>query len=279
MKIALAGLGITGNIVAEYLLKEKALTMVLCRDGSPNAGKDVGEILHRPVTGITIESTTDLEEKLLINQPDVLIDFSSPDFLSENLSILAKCKVNVVTAVTGYSEIDTRRIKLVAQSGKIGVVMAPNITYGVNLLLMMARLAAQLHSEYDFQIIEENHKHKKDSPSGTAKKIAATIASTLSGDVGENKDDIPIHSIRAGDIAGRHKVLVYGKYDQIEITHTAFSRMAFAEGAYKAAQFISGRPGFYEMKDVFRLEKGNYAADRWLNSLGDGFHDAEPLII
>lgn len=273
MKIALVGLGTTGKIVAEYLLKEQALAMVLCRDGSLHEGKDIGEILHRPTTGITIESTAALEEKLLLNQPDALIDFSSPGFLSENLSILAKCKVNVVTAVTGYSEMDTRRIKLVAQSGKIGVVMAPNITYGVNLLLMMARIAAQLSADYDFQIIEENHKHKKDRPSGTAKKIAATISSTLDNTEGEDSA-IPIHSIRAGDIAGRHKVLVCGKYDQIEIIHTAFSRMAFAEGAYKAARFISCRAGYYEMNDVFRLEKGNYAANRWVNSLSSGLRDA-----
>jgi len=257
MKIALIGLGTTGKMVAEYLLKEQSLAMVLCRKDSSKAGKELGEILHRPNTGLTIEPVTDLEEKLLRYKPNVLIDFSGPSFLSENLGILAKCKVNVVTAVTGYSEMDTRRIRMVAQSRKFGVVMAPNITYGVNVLMMMARIAAQLHTDYDFEIIEENHRNKKDSPSGTAEKIAATILSTL-GETAGDGSSIPIHSIRAGDIAGRHKVLVCGKYDQIEITHTAFSRMAFAEGAYRAAQFIYGRTGFYEMKDVFRLERNNY---------------------
>ena len=265
MKIALIGLGTTGKIVAEYLLKEKALAMVLCREGSSKAGKDLGEILHRPYTGITVESTDDLEEKLLQVQPDVLIDFSSPQFLSENLGALAKCGVNVVSAVTGYSEMDMRRIRLVAESRRFGVVLAPNITYGVNVLMLMARIAAQLHKDYDFQIIEENHKNKKDSPSGTAKKIAATILSTLD-EVEENRA-VPIHSIRAGDIAGRHKLLICGKHDQIEITHTAFSRVAFAEGAYKAAKFIVGRTGLYEMKDVFRIQKDNPNAERWENSL------------
>ncbi|HMM22325.1 MAG TPA: 4-hydroxy-tetrahydrodipicolinate reductase [Selenomonadales bacterium] len=264
MKIALIGLGTTGKIVAEYLLKEKVLAMVFCRKGSSQAGKDLGEILHRPNTGITVESTEDLEEKLLQVRPDVLIDFSSPQFLSENLGILAKCGVNVVSAVTGYSEMDMRRIKLVAENRRFGVVLAPNITYGVNVMMIMAQIAAQLHEDYDFQIIEENHKNKKDSPSGTAKKIAATILSTL--DEMEEKA-VPIHSIRAGDIAGRHRLLICGKHDQIEITHTAFSRVAFAEGAYKAAKFIVGRRGLYEMKDVFRIQKEQQEEEQWENSL------------
>lgn len=264
MKIALIGLGTTGKIVAEYLLKEQILAMVLCRKGSSTAGKDLGEILHRPTTGITIETTEDLEEKLLQYQPNVLIDFSHSDFLSENVISLARRKVNVVTAVTSYSEMDMRRIKRVAQKGKIGIVMAPNITFGVNVLLLMARMAAELQMDYDFEIVEENHKHKTDSPSGTAKKIATAISSTINEVKGES-NNIPIHSIRSGDIIGRHKILVTGKYDQLEISHTAFSRDAYAEGAHMAAKFICGRVGLYEMKDVYQLEKNNYKTNRSLS--------------
>jgi 4-hydroxy-tetrahydrodipicolinate reductase len=265
LKLALIGLGTTGKTVAEYLLSKQVLAMVLCREGSPKAGQDLGTILHRPTTGITLESTDNLGEKLLHYQPDVLIDFSRPAFLSEHLATLAKAKVNVVTAVTGYSEMDLKRIRLVAQSGKIGVVTAPNITYGVNVLLLMAQVAAQLQLEYDFEIIEENHRNKLDSPSGTANKIASAIKATISENGGEDAE-IPIHSIRSGDIVGRHKILVTGKYDQIEIAHTAFSREAYAEGAYKAAQFVRGRSGFYEMNDVFRLEKNHYKICRSLSS-------------
>jgi 4-hydroxy-tetrahydrodipicolinate reductase len=264
LKIALIGLGTTGKIVAEYLLKEQVLAMVLCRKGSSTAGKDLGEILHRPNTGITIETTEDLEEKLLRYQPNVLIDFSHSDFLSKNLISLARRKVNVVTAVTAYSEMDMRRIKRVAQKGKIGIVMAPNITYGVNVLLLMARMAAELQMDCDFEIVEENHKHKTDSPSGTAKKIATAISSTINEARGES-NTIPIHSIRSGDIIGRHKILVTGKYDQLEISHTAFSRDAYAEGAHMAAKFVCGRVGLYEMKDVYQLEKNNYKVTRSLS--------------
>jgi 4-hydroxy-tetrahydrodipicolinate reductase len=142
--------------------------------------------------------------------------------------------------------------------------MAPNITYGVNVLLTMARLAAQLQMECDFEIVEENHKNKIDSPSGTAAKLATTIESAICEN-GGHSNTVPIHSIRSGDIIGRHKILVTGKYDQIEISHTAFSREAYAEGAYKAAQFVYGRTGFYEMKDVFRLGKDNATAGRSLS--------------
>jgi 4-hydroxy-tetrahydrodipicolinate reductase len=153
---------------------------------------------------------------------------------------------------------DVKRIKVMVRKGTIGVVMAPNITLGVNLLAMMARMAAELQPDYDFTVIDENHKNKKDSPSGTAEKLAATIRKGLEQS-GEQYGDVPIHSIRAGDIAGRHKVLLSGRYDQIEITHTAFSRIAFAEGAYKAAKFVYRRKGLYEMKNVFHLDKKGHS--------------------
>lgn len=264
MKIALIGLGTTGKTVAEYLLKKQELTMVLCRKGSSKAGKDLGEILHRPTTGITIETTEDLEEKLLRYQPNVLIDFSHSDFLSENLISLARCKVNIVTAVTDYNEMGIRRIRRVAKKGKIGIVMAPNITYGVNVLLLMARMAAELQMECDFEIVEENHRNKMDSPSGTAKKLATAISSTICDARGESSD-IPIHSIRSGDIIGRHKILVTGKYDQLEISHTAFSRDAYAEGAHMAAKFVCSRVGLFEMKDVYQLEKNSCSINRSLS--------------
>lgn len=261
MRAALIGLGTTGKIVAEYLLKEQVLSMVLCRPESTQAGKDLGEILHRPHTGITIETIDNLEEKLQQYRPDVLIDFSRPAFLREKLPVLAKAGVNVVTAVTGYSEWETKRIKVTARSGKVGVVMAPNITYGVNVLLMLTRMIAQLQKGCDFEIIEENHRNKLDSPSGTAMKIAKAVSNAIDNVRGQF-DNIPIHSVRSGDIIGRHKLLVTSKYDQIEISHTAFSRDAYAEGAYKAAQFICGKTGYYEMKDVYGLERNAHKVNR-----------------
>jgi 4-hydroxy-tetrahydrodipicolinate reductase len=264
LKVALIGLGTTGKIVAEYLYKKRVLSFVLCREQHAAAGKDLGEILHRPHMNIPVETTENLEEKLHKYKPDVLIDFSSPKFLRDHLATLARCHVNVVTAVTGYTQMDIKRIKVLTRRGKIGVVVAPNITLGVNVLLVMAQIAAVLQSVYDFQVIDENHRNKKDSPSGTAEKIAAAIQTGLK-QAGECKHSVPIHSIRAGDITGRHKVLICGQHDQIEITHTAFSRTAYAEGAYKGAQFVCRRKGFYEMKDVFGLEESGGSTEQALD--------------
>ena len=266
MKVALIGLGVTGRTVAEYLLREKVLAMALCREGSAKVGKDLGALLNRPKTGIIVESTRHIEEKLLLVQPDVVVDFSGPGFLSENLATLAKFKVNVVTAVTDYSEIDKRRIRLLADNCKLGVVMAPNITCGGSGLVTLARIAARLHSDYDIEIFEEGRSVKKNNPSEATRKIAATILSAIAEQDEKSTAAVPVHSVNAGGVAGRHRVVICGRYDQLEICHTAFSRLAFAEGAYKAARFISGKTGYYEMKDIFRLETGN-DSDRRVNRL------------
>lgn len=258
MKIALVGLGTTGKVVAEYLYQQQALTFVFCRESSPDAGRDLGEVLHRPYMGITIESTENLEDKLNRYKPDVLIDFSSSKFLRDHLVTLAKHNVQVVTAVTDYTQMDKKRMKVMTRKGKIGVVLAPNITLGVNVVLKMAaQIASVLHTGYDYQVIEENHRNKKDSPSGTAEKLAVAIKGVLEK-IKDEDHSVPIHSIRAGDITGRHKVLVCGEYDQIEITHTAFSRTAYAEGALRAAAFIHARKGLYGMKDVYGLGGKGY---------------------
>lgn len=250
MKIALVGLGRTGKLAAEYFLQQGILNMVICRPNSASAGQDLGSILNIKDTGIIIETSDQLERKLFQKRPDVLIDFSGAEFLTENIGVLEKCGVNVVTAVTSYELAELEKIKNVAQRGNIGVVVAPNITYGVNVLMLMTEIAAQLMADYDFEIYEEHHKHKKDSPSGTAKKIAEKIQERL---MTQNK--IPTHAVRAGGIVGKHKVIISGEFDQIEISHQAHSRLAFVEGAYKVARFIYGKTGFYEMSDVFEHER------------------------
>jgi len=250
MKIALVGLGRTGKTAAEYLLKQEVLSMVLCRPNSPNAGKDIGDILNIKDTEIMIETSEHLERKLFQNRPDVLIDFSSSSFLMDNLHILESCGINIVTAVTTYEAVELEKIKNVAQRGNIGIVVAPNITYGVNVLMLLTEIAAELMNDYDFQIYEEHFKLKKDSPSGTAKKIAEKIQRSLI-----TNEEITTHAVRTGGIIGKHKVMISGEYDQIEISHQAYSRQAFAEGAYKVSQFIAGKTGYYEMSDVFEQER------------------------
>lgn len=252
MKIALVGLGRTGKIVAKYLLEQNALSMVLCGPDSVNANKDLGEILNIRDTGIKVETSDHLEQKLLQNRPDVLVDFSYPGFLMDYLHVFETCGINIVTAVTTYGAVELEKIKNTARMGNIGIVVAPNITYGVNVLMHLAEIAAELMSGYDIEIYEEHHKLKKDSPSGTAKKLAEKLEQNLI-----THEEIPIHAVRAGESLSKHKVLLCGQFDQIEISHQAYSQNAFAKGAYQAAQFILGKTGYYEMNDVFQQEKEN----------------------
>ncbi|KAB2831810.1 MAG: 4-hydroxy-tetrahydrodipicolinate reductase, partial [Candidatus Dadabacteria bacterium] len=150
----------------------------------------------------------------------------------------------------------------------IPVVLAPNMSVGVNLLLkVLADVAGILGDGYDIEIIEAHHRLKKDAPSGTAMKMAQVIASALNrnldqvavyarqGMIGERtRQEIGIQTIRAGDIVGEHTVIFGGLGERIEITHKASSRDTFARGALKAAQWVHGRPaGFYDMQDVLGL--------------------------
>jgi 4-hydroxy-tetrahydrodipicolinate reductase len=250
VRVALVGLGRTGKIVAEYLLQQGVLCMVLCKPNSTSANKDIGEILNLKDTGIVIETSDHLERKLFQYKPDILIDFSGTSFLPDYIHIIEKCGVNVVSAVTGYDSAELEKIKNVALKGIIGVIVAPNITYGINVLMLMSEIAAELMNDYDFQIYEEHHKHKKDSPSGTAKKIAAKIQDSLS-----LNEEIPTHAVRAGGIVGKHKVMICGEFDSIELSHQSYSRKAFAESSYKVSLFLMGKTGFYEMSDVFEYER------------------------
>jgi len=253
MKIALVGLGTTGKIVAEYLLGKNVLSMVICKKDSVHAYSDLGKILNCRDTNIIVEPCEHLERKIFENKPDVLIDFSSSHFLRDNISMLAHYGINIVTAVTDYGPSEIERIKQIASQDKIGVIMAPNITYGVNVLMLLTEIATELMSGYDFHVLEENHNRKKDSPSGTAKKIASKIETILADNLIDSQ--VPIQAVHSGGIIGKHKVLISGEYDQLEISHQAFSRFAFAEGAYKAAQFIYGKKGLYGMDNVFDSHK------------------------
>lgn len=252
MKIALVGLGRTGKLAAEYLLERDVLHMAFCRDTSENAGCDLGDLLKRDKTGIVVDSIRNLSNRLLADRPDVLIDFSGRDFLKENMEIVAAHGVHIVTAVTDYTDLDVERFRRIGETGTIGIIMAPNITYGVNIMMLLAQTAARLMPDYDFEIVEEHHSLKKDVPSGTAKKVAHKIDRILKKCFVGDEKTIPVHSIRSGGIVGKHKLIIAGKYDQLEISHASISRTAFAEGAFKAACFIRDRKGFYEMEDVFK---------------------------
>ncbi len=258
IKVCISGLGRTGKEIAKEILNQNdiQLVSVICSPSSKLKNMDLGKVLGIENTGIIIKSSDNLEEIVFRNKPDVVIDFSNPKSALRNAAIFAKYRVNIVIGTTGFSQYDLKRIYVLSRKYKNGVVYAPNITLGVNVLMLLTNLTASLLNSYDFQITEVHHKNKLDSPSGTAKKIALEIQGGLKNTgVGISAADIPIHSVRAGGVIGKHEVMIVGEEDKIEISHESFSRKAFAQGAVKAAKFIHKKSGYFEMKDVLDLER------------------------
>lgn len=258
IKVCISGLGRMGKEIAKSILNEKELHLVsvICSPTSKSLNKDIGQILEIDNTGINITSSDNLEEVIFRDKPDVVIDFSNPKSALKNAIVFSKYRVNIVIGTTGFSPYELKKIFILSRKYKNGIVYAPNITLGVNVLMLLTNLSASLLSNYDFQITEVHHKNKMDSPSGTAKKIACEIQSGFKNNGINTSDfDIPINSVRAGGVIGKHEVMIVGEEDKIEISHESFSRKAFAQGAIKAAHFIHKKSGYYEMRDVLDLEK------------------------
>lgn len=258
IKVCLIGVGKTGKEIAKMICERNDMKIVgsMCSPGSMKRHVDLGQIIGSNDIGIKIEGTNKLEEIILKCRPDVIVDFSKPEATLRNVDIISKMKVNMVIGTTGFSELELKKIKKSTYINNTGIVHAPNITLGVNVLMILSKLASILLNNYDFEISEAHFKDKKDSPSGTAIKIAKEIEEGLlySGK-GVSEEGIHINSVRAGGIIGKHEVLIAGQDDKITITHESFSRKAFASGAIGAINFINGKIGFYEMNDVLNLSK------------------------
>jgi 4-hydroxy-tetrahydrodipicolinate reductase len=173
----------------------------------------------------------------------------------KNVKIIAESGAGLVIGTTGFSKTELMRMMVLAKKKDSGILYAPNITLGVNVLMLLSNITARILNDYDFEITEAHHKFKKDSPSGTALKIADEIEKGLESSGIEADRSVPIHAIRAGGIVGRHQLIIAGENDKIEIVHESFSRKAFAEGALRGVRFIRNKKGFFEMRDVLDLEK------------------------
>ncbi len=258
IRVCISGLGKTGKEIGKFLLEQEDIKLVsaICSPNSNKKGKDLGEIIGNVNTGIKVEGSDNIEQIIFRTKPDVVVDFSSPEAAARNAKIFSKLKVNIVIGTTGFSKFSLKRLFLLANKHRNGIVYAPNITLGVNVLMLLTNLAANLLNSYDFQITEIHHKNKKDSPSGTAKKIAVEIEKGLKHSGNDDTEtQVPITAIRAGGVVGKHDVMIIGEDDKIEISHESFSRKAFALGALRAVRFIKGKVGYYEMNDVLNLKK------------------------
>ncbi len=265
-RIAIAGAsGRMGRTLIEAVAASGDCVLAGALDvvGSPPVGADAMAFAGHH-SGVTI--TSDLA--LGLGGADVLIDFTRPEGTLAHLEICRQLRVNAVIGTTGFSE--TQKAAIHAAATDIAIVMAPNMSVGVNVTLKLLELAARsLATGYDIEIIEAHHRHKVDAPSGTALKMGEVIAQAMGrnlkdcavyarqGVTGErDPSSIGFATIRGGDIVGDHTVLFAGIGERIEITHKSSSRATYAQGSLRAARFLSGRTsGLFDMFDVLGLKQ------------------------
>jgi len=264
LQVAIAGSsGRMGRALLEGVFQAPDLRLhaALERHDSPFLGKDAGELLGAPC-GVRI---TDNVPAALVGA-DVLIDFTRPEGTLRHLQACVASGVKMVIGTTGLTAEQKARVAEAAQ--RTAVVMAPNMSVGVTLMLTLLESAARVLREgYDIEIIEAHHRHKVDAPSGTALRMGEVIAQAL----GRKLDEVAVYgregvtgerapstigfaTVRGGDIVGDHTALFAGIGERIEITHKASSRATFALGALRAARFlVDKRSGLYDMRDVLGL--------------------------
>jgi len=229
--------------------------------GHPAIGSDIGELAGVEKKGIAI--VENIEDALA--SCDVIIDFTTPDASVHNLNMAVKYAKSIVIGTTGFSAGQKESISQAAKS--IRCVLAPNMSIGVNVLFKVAGDVAKiLDDAYDIEIIEAHHKFKKDAPSGTAVRLSEIIADSLGRSIDEvgvygrkgmterTSKEIGVHTIRAGDIVGEHRVLFGGMGENLELFHRAQSRETFARGSIRAATWLVNQShGLYDMQDVLGL--------------------------
>ncbi|PPC62391.1 4-hydroxy-tetrahydrodipicolinate reductase [Pantoea sp. ICBG 1758] len=251
-------------IQAAHQAEGVAVGAALARSGSSLLGTDAGELAGIGKTGVTV--TDDLLK--VVDDFDVLIDFTRPEGTLEYLAFCRQHQKAMVIGTTGFDDAGKAVIRAAAE--EIGIVFAANFSVGVNLMLNLLQQAASVMGEYaDIEIVEAHHRHKVDAPSGTALAMGEAIADAMEwkledhavyareGHTGERKPHtIGFATVRAGDIIGEHTALFADIGERIEISHKASSRMTFAKGAVRAAVWVELRKnGLYDMRDVLNLAK------------------------
>jgi 4-hydroxy-tetrahydrodipicolinate reductase len=258
INIGLVGYGKTGKIVADelYCQKDVNLVGVFKKTDDHLIGKDIGELHGGEPSGHRLMFITELEEHLNIIKTDVIIDFSNPKVVYSYIDILSRCGVNLVICSTNFKE--EQRTYINKCCNKIGVVWAPNVTEGINILMYLARVVKNIWPDSDIEIIEYHFSKKKDI-SKTALKIAESIADSDTIRIGRGGNEARIgketvvHTVRVGGIIGKHSIIIGQPHQTLTITHESIDRHAFGKGALKAAQWVKGRKGLFTMEDVLNL--------------------------
>ena len=238
------------------------LVAAIERADFPGLGTDASQRAGLPESGVRLQA-----DRPVPGAADVWIDFSAPGVAVANAKAAAQAGAAMVIGTTGLSAQD--KTAIACEAKKIPVVLTPNMSVGVNVMLRLVADAARLlGSAYDIEIVEAHHRAKRDAPSGTALRLAEAVAEATGrdlakdaryerhGDIGpRTANEIGIQTIRGGDVAGDHTVFFLGQGDRIEITHRASSRETFGRGAVRAALWLHKRaPGLYDMRDVLGLK-------------------------
>jgi len=264
LRVAVAGAsGRMGRMLVEAVSGDAGLVLAGALDlaGSPAVGQDAAGFLGRS-SGVMI--TDDLRKGLADAQ--VLIDFTRPEGTLAHLAVCRELGVKAVIGTTGFSE--EQKAQIAEHARYIAIMMAPNMSMGINVVLKLLDVAARsLHEGFDMEVIEAHHRHKVDAPSGTALKMGEVLAAAMGrelkdcavfareGITGERTPStIGFATIRGGDMVGDHTVLFAGTGERIEITHRSTSRATYAQGALRAARFLAGRTsGLFGMDEVLGL--------------------------
>ena len=251
------------RIEACQLADDLLVTVALEHPGRTLLGSDAGELAGIGKLGVSVGA----DIMAVIDDFDVLIDFTRPEPTLANLEACRRAGRRMVIGTTGFD--DAQKATIAAAASDIAVVFAPNMSVGVNLCFKLLDMAARvLGDDVDIEVIEAHHRHKVDAPSGTALRMGEVVAAALGRDLSDcavygreghtgerDRKTIGFETIRAGDIVGDHTVLFAGEGERVEITHKASSRMTFANGAVRAAGWLAGREhGLFDMQDVLGLK-------------------------
>lgn len=264
-RIAISGAGgRMGRALIQAVVAAQGATLATAieRPDSSLLGADAGELAGVGALGVRLAGNL----AAVVNDFDVLIDFTAPAATALHVEICRQAGKKIVIGTTGLDEAQKSALKI-ASSG-IGIVYSGNYSIGVNVTLRLLELAAETFGDtVDVEIIEAHHRHKVDAPSGTALMMGEAVAGALGRDLkkvavyerhghtgARERESIGFQTIRGGDIVGDHNVMFIGEGERVEIRHVATSRMNFANGAVRAAQWVAGcEPGLYDMRDVLKL--------------------------
>lgn len=264
-RVAVTGAaGRMGKMLIETIAQSEGVSLAgaVERPGSSLIGADSGELAG--IGSNSIKVVGSLQE--IINDFDVLVDFTAPAVTLINAALCAENGKKIVVGTTGFSR--EEKSELSALQSTTALCVAANYSTGLNVSLKLIELAAKsFGDDADIEIIEAHHRHKVDAPSGTALAMGEIVADALNRDLkkvavygregqtgARERDTIGFATIRGGDVTGDHTVMFLADGERVEITHKASSRMVFARGAVRAAQWLSQQAnGLYSMQDVLNL--------------------------